>query len=78
MNQLNQTIQPLNDSETTALLSIAAGDMDTLRECTLSIIYPLLKRGYITRDKLAPNMLRFILTKAGRELIPTLFQHQAE
>lgn len=76
MNQLNQTIQPLNDTETTALLSIAAGDMDTLREIKLSSAYPLLKRGYITRSK-QPKGSILILTKAGRELIPTLFQHQA-
>ncbi len=77
MNQLAQKEQPLNDTETTALLSIAVGDMDSLRECKLSTAYPLLKRGYITRStsKHTPSL---ILTKAGRELIPSLFQHQAE
>ena len=72
----HQTTQPLTEEQTTALLSIAAGDIQSLRHCKLSTAYPLLKRGYITRstNKHTPSL---ILTTAGRELIPSLVQNQA-
>jgi len=72
----HQTTQPLNDAEITALLAIATGDMDILRECKLSSAYPLLRRGYITTNR-QKSGCRLILTTAGRELIPSLVQNQA-
>lgn len=76
MIQLNQSTQPLTETNKEALLLIAAGDIEGLRTIKLSSAIPLLSRGYIERNKTAQGT-RLILTQAGRELIPSLALHQA-
>jgi len=72
----HQQQQPLTEHAKTALLLIAAGDIQGLREVKLSSAAILLERDYIKRST-QPAGPCLILTRAGRELIPTLCQHQA-